>query len=76
MKTTQEVGLRYENFVVGFKVGARRAGPRAAALHLDNALPMCLDIFSSLSGLLGHSVCEYYRSVALSLSDFFLLLKQ
>jgi hypothetical protein len=30
--TTQEVGLRCENFTVEFKVEARRAGPRVAAL--------------------------------------------
>lgn len=36
--TTQEVGLRCENFVVEFKVEARRAGPLAAALQC----PPCL----------------------------------
>jgi hypothetical protein len=47
--TTQEVGLRCENFVVGFKVEARRFGPRAAALQF----PHCLE---GPAGLLNLSV--------------------
>lgn len=57
LKTAQEVGLLCENFVVGFKVGARRVGPRAAALHLYNDLPIVWDLERSF-WVLG-SVCVW-----------------
>lgn len=36
--TTQEVGLRCENFAVGIKVEARRVGPPTAALQCPHCL--------------------------------------
>ena len=47
---TQEVGLRCENFVVGFKVEARRVGPWAAASQRP------LIVFKAR--LLSQSVCH------------------